>query len=113
MAVVEDEWARMKGIWDGVQTGWQSLLANPEVTLGSKISFWWESSLAIVGPLVGPLGLGCFVVASVAGILSYYVSLFFIRSYRLKRWGQLMPPNLTPADIDDTEEPTKKSETAA
>lgn len=113
MPVVEDEWARMKGIWDGVQSGWQSLLADPNVTFGNKISFWWESSLALIGPLVGPLGLGCLVVASVTGVLSYYISLFFIRRYRLKRWGQLMPPKLTPIDIDDTSAATKKSDTAA
>ena len=90
--VVNDEWEKLK-------VNWATLQAEPGVTWGEKVGFWWESLLEFIGPL----GLGSLVVASVAGILSYYISLFVIRNYRLKRWGQLMPPSLTPVDEDNDE----------
>ncbi len=94
LPVVSDEWARLK-------VNWQTLQADPAVTWGNKVRFWWESLLEFVGPL----GLGCLIVSVVVGTFSYYIALFAIRSYRLRRWGQLMPPNLTPIDeTDDTAE---------
>ena len=39
-----------------------------------------------------PLFLGTFLVASVLAIASYYSSIAMISSYRMRRWGQLMPP---------------------
>lgn len=48
----------------------------------------------------GPLFLGTFILAALLGIISYYVSLGLIRSYRLRRWGQLMPPSLTPKNLE-------------
>ena len=88
--VVSDDWEQLKG-------SWQALQADPTVTWGTKVQFWWESLLQFVGPL----GLGCLIVASVVGVVSYYGSLFAIRAYRLRRWGQLMPPSLTPVDADE------------
>src|SRR5690606_36031974 len=55
MPVVTDEWARLK-------VNWATLQADPTTTWGGKVAFWWESLLEFVGPL----GLGCFIVASVA-----------------------------------------------
>ena len=75
-------------------TQWLELQANPAATWGNKITFWWDGLLDIIPPLC----LGCLVAATVMGILSYYGSLLAIRSYRLRRWGQLMPPKLTPVD---------------
>ncbi len=99
-----DEWARLK-------VNWQT--AEPGVTLGNKIGLWWENLWNSLLEIVGPLGLGCLIVASVAGILSYYLSLVLIRRYRLRRWGQLMPPRLTPVDnqLEDEVSSSKKSET--
>ncbi len=85
--VVNETWVQLK-------TEWQELLADPATTWGRTISFWWQGLMDIVQPLF----LGCFVVATTMGVLSYYVSLLAIRSYRLRRWGQLMPPKLTPVD---------------
>ncbi len=96
MPVVSDEWDKLTE---------KSLSPDVTATLGSRIRFWWDSVL----DFAGPLGLGCLVVASVVGILSYYISLFAIRSYRLRRWGQLMPPGLTPEDHDATVIPSKSS----
>jgi uncharacterized protein len=60
-----------------------------------------------------PLFLGTFIVAAGLSLISYYVSLFLIRNYRLKRWGQLMPPSLTPekAGDDEPSEPFPKDST--
>lgn len=75
-------------------TEWQELQADPATTWGITIKFWWEGLMDIIPPLC----IGCLVVATMLGILSYYISLLAIRSYRLRRWGQLMPPKLTPVD---------------
>lgn len=80
--------------WSQLGTEWQELINDPAATWGIKVKFWWEGLMDFVGPLC----LGCLVAATVMGILSYYVSLYTIRSYRLRRWGQLMPPNLTPVE---------------
>ncbi|MEZ6135644.1 MAG: DUF2062 domain-containing protein [Pirellulaceae bacterium] len=90
MAAIDDEWSKLV-------RNWQTLQNDPNVTFGNKVGFWWQGLLEFMGPL----GLGCLIVASVAGVLSYYVSLLAIRSYRLRRWGQLMPPSLTPVDHED------------
>lgn len=88
--VVSDEWARLK-------VHWQTLQADPTTQWSNKVRFWWDSFL----DFAGPLGLGCLLVATIFGIVSYYASLFAIRAYRLRRWGQLMPPSLTPDGSHD------------
>ena len=66
----------------------------------TELSFWWQNLM----DFVGPLWLGCIIVATVTGVLTYYISLYAIRTYRLRRWGQLMPPKLTPSEtIEDTQ----------
>lgn len=90
--------------WQQIGPAWDTLLKNPSASLMDKISFWWRNLL----DLVGPLGLGCLIVATFAGILSYYISLYVIRSYRLRRWGQLMPPSLTPVESIEDSQVTKK-----
>lgn len=99
MPVVGDE-------WDEIGEAWQELLSNPTTRWGDKFRFWWENLL----DFVGPLWLGCMLVATVSGILSYYLSLYAIRKYRMRRWGQLMPPALTPTEsIEDDQVTQKKS----
>lgn len=80
--------------WSHLGTEWQQLLADPATTWGLKVRFWWEGLMDFVAPLC----LGCLVVGLVFGVASYYLSLVMIRNYRLRRWGQLMPPKLTPVD---------------
>ncbi len=80
--------------WSQLGTDWQQLIADPTTTWGNKVWFWWDGLMDFVAPLF----LGCFVAGIVLGVLSYYLSLYAIRSYRLHRWGQLMPPTLTPVD---------------
>ena len=89
--VVSDEWTL-------IGDEWNALAADPATRWRDKVSFWWDNLM----DFVGPLWLGCMVVATVTGVLSYYISLFAIRQYRLRRWGQLMPPSTTPIEsIED------------
>lgn len=83
--------------WSELQNGWQTLQQDPGATWGGKVAFWWNGLMEFAWPL----GVGCLLVASVLAVLTYYVSLYVIRRYRLRRWGQLMPPSLTPPDQDD------------
>ncbi len=84
--------------WSKLGTEWNELIGDPATTWG----IWWEGLTDIwwegLTDFIAPLCLGCLVVGTVLAILSYYVSLYAIRSYRLRRWGQLMPPTLTPVD---------------
>lgn len=94
--------------WSHLGTEWQHLIADPATTWGVKVRFWWEGLMDFIGPLC----LGCLIVGTFLAVASYYVSLLMIRSYRLRRWGQLMPPELTP--IDEVGQPdSADSETAA
>lgn len=98
--VVSDEWHELRA-------SWQNLLSNPSTRWADKVKFWWESLL----DFMGPLWVGCMVVAALAGIASYYLSLYAIRTYRLRRWGQLMPPSLTPTESIEDDAVTKKEST--
>ncbi|HBE66838.1 MAG TPA: hypothetical protein DDW52_01685 [Planctomycetaceae bacterium] len=89
-AAASDDWAR-------VEAAWQEAQGAASVTWLEKAQFYWNSILDVIWPLCA----GCLVVGLTAGVLSYYISLFAIRSYRLRRWGQLMPPQLTPNDPTD------------
>lgn len=94
--------------WQAISAEWQRLLSDPATVWGDKVRFWWHNLL----DFVGPLWVGCMLVATVFGVISYYLSLYAIRAYRLRRWGQLMPPNLTPVEsIEDTQVATKDATT--
>jgi uncharacterized protein (DUF2062 family) len=89
---------------------WVELIQGGGFNPSSIKSLSWEKVAAKwdnITDFIAPLFLGTFIVATVAGIISYYISLYIIRTYRLKRWGQLMPPSLTPEDagIDNTSGP--------
>lgn len=85
--------------WQEVYPNFMAMLSDAEATWGQIFHFFWTNLLGFIAPLF----LGSFVVASVLGILSYYISLYAIRSYRLSRFGQLMPPSATPEEsiMDD------------
>lgn len=52
-------------------------------------AFYWQKLLEVATPL----WLGCIVVAFAAAYPTYYFIYFVVRQYRLKRWGQLVPPH--------------------
>lgn len=89
------------GRWKQLGTEWRDLISDPATTWRAKIDFWWDGFVDFFLPLF----LGSAVVATVVGVLSYYLSLHAIRTYRLRRWGQLMPPRLTPREEEEEKEP--------
>ena len=91
MEVVSDK-------WDEINSAWEALRTAETTRWMDKVQFWWE----ILVDSLAPLTVGCLLVASVTGVVSYYISLYAIRKDRLKRWGQLMPPTTTPTEsIED------------
>lgn len=68
-----DRWSDLLA-FDG---GWLSILQQ----LSSRFS-----------DIVAPLLLGSLIIAIPIGLASYFVSLIGIKYYRLRRWGQLLPP---------------------
>jgi len=77
MAVEAKSWA-----W------WQGFVKPPD-GWWNMVRFYWDRIMEIAGPL----WLGCLVVGLVFAIPSYFASFWVIRAYRLKRWGQLVPPS--------------------
>lgn len=72
----------------GKSLEWWKALASPPTDWWPKVQFYanafWE--------IAAPLWLGCIVVGGVLGVISYFASYYTICWYRMKRWGQLVPP---------------------
>lgn len=83
---------------------WIELVQSNEST-SSKLRAFVDN----LQDFAGPLFLGTFILAAAFGLFSYYVSLAVIRNYRLRRWGQLMPPGLTPVAVE-TDDPQDDSD---
>ena len=68
-------------IWQAVMTRWRDPASG------------WTAAIAILlqegGP---PFLLGCLAVAICTAVPTYYVTYHAICWYRLRRWGQLVPP---------------------
>lgn len=72
----------------GVGAAWWAELMHPPSGWWEHVSFFWHRFMEIAAPL----WVGSLVVALVIGYLSYYVSYYAIYGYRMRRWGQLLPP---------------------
>ena len=73
-----------------MEAGWWAQLAKPPQGLWERVSFYWSRVMEIAAPIwVGSLVLGL-----VVAIPTYYAVYYAVRSYRLKRWGQLTPPKV-------------------
>jgi uncharacterized protein (DUF2062 family) len=72
----------------GKSLEWWKGLASPPTEWWPKVQFYgnafWE--------IAAPLWLGCIVIGGALGVISYFVSYYTICWYRMKRWGQLVPP---------------------
>ncbi|MBX3421208.1 MAG: DUF2062 domain-containing protein [Pirellulaceae bacterium] len=106
-------WLGCKLLNEPLTGGWLEILQSDESSTVKLRNF-----LENLADFAGPLMLGTFVLASVAGVISYYASLAIIRTYRLRRWGQLIPPAATPRhsssdDPPDSAKHSPGSETAA
>jgi uncharacterized protein (DUF2062 family) len=71
---------------------WWQELGHPPSGMLAMTQFYWTRMLEIAVPL----WLGCVLVSSALAIITYYAVYFSVRGYRLKRFGQLIPP-LRPA----------------
>lgn len=65
---------------------WMEFRAPPE-GFALKMEFFWLK----VWEILAPLWVGCLVVATVVGVLSYFISYSVIYTYRMKRFGQAEP----------------------
>ena len=81
---------------------WQGFVDPPKGWWNSVQFYWFR-----VVEIAGPLWVGCLVVGLAFAVPSYFASLWLIRAYRLKRFGQLVPPEKT--DEEEAEdEPAKE-----
>jgi uncharacterized protein (DUF2062 family) len=76
----------------GVGIEWWAQLQNPPAGWTEALSFYWARMLEIAVPL----WLGCLVVSSAIAAATYYFVYSSVRWYRLRRWGQLLPPSRSP-----------------
>jgi uncharacterized protein (DUF2062 family) len=67
---------------------WWARMSNRPEDWWPRVQFYWDRFMEIAVPL----WLGSMIVALVLGYVSYYVSYYAIAGYRMRRWGQLMPP---------------------
>jgi uncharacterized protein (DUF2062 family) len=72
----------------GVGGEWWSELAHPPSGWWAHVTFFWDRFMEIAAPL----WTGSLVLAFAIGYVSYYISYYAIYGYRMKRWGQLIPP---------------------
>lgn len=81
------------GCWvlrmEPVGPDWWTTLSQPPGEFWAQVSFYWERFVE----LAEPLWIGSLIVASIVGYVTYYLSYYAIYGYRMKRWGQLLPPN--------------------
>lgn len=67
---------------------WWRELGHPPQGWLAMSHFYWTRMLEIALPL----WLGCLIVSGALSLVTYYAVYFGVRWYRLKRWGQLVPP---------------------
>jgi uncharacterized protein (DUF2062 family) len=66
---------------------WAKLSERPE-QWWPRVHFYWDRFMEIALPL----WVGSLSIALLLGYISYYISYYAISGYRMRRWGQLMPP---------------------
>lgn len=74
--------------WEPVSELWWHQLAQPPAGWWSAVAFYWSRLIEIAAPL----WLGSVVIGLLLAYPTYYILYWVIRAYRLRRWGQLMPP---------------------
>jgi hypothetical protein len=73
-----------------VRARWWRELARPPEGWWEGVVFYWQRFTHIAVPL----WVGCLLVATILGYLSYRISLSIICTYRMRRWGSLIPPSI-------------------
>lgn len=67
---------------------WWLQLYHPPTGWWNAVTFYWVKFLDIATPL----WVGSLIVAGISGYVTYYLVLHCVRGYRMRRWGQLVPP---------------------
>jgi uncharacterized protein (DUF2062 family) len=67
---------------------WWEELMHPPSGWFAMTHFYWSRMIEIAAPL----WLGCIIVSGALAVMTYYLVYFSVRWYRLRRWGQLVPP---------------------
>ena len=67
---------------------WWAQLSHPPAGWLEGIEFYSQRFALIAAPL----WLGSVVIGFLLGVASYYLSSYAIYGYRMKRWGQIVPP---------------------
>ncbi len=75
--------------YPSIGAAWWKELAHPPEGWSAGVAFYWTKLLEIALPL----WVGCLVVGSILGYLTYHVVYRTVCVYRLRRWGQLTPPS--------------------
>ena len=72
-----------------ISVEWWQGLSHPPAGWLARIEYYWSHFVDIAAPL----WLGGLILGTLIGVPTYYLLYFVIRSYRLRRWGQLVPPH--------------------
>lgn len=84
--------------------GWQwwRELAQPPEGWWASIVFYWTR----FADVAWPLWLGGILIGLVTAIPSYVALYWSVRTYRLRRWGQLVPPREPSQDLSAEQQAT-------
>ena len=74
--------------WEPVSDQWWNELAYPPEGWWPAVVFYWTRFVEIAAPL----WLGSSVIGLLLAYPTYYILYYIVRTYRLRRWGQLTPP---------------------
>jgi uncharacterized protein len=67
---------------------WWHTLHTPPTGRTAALHFYYGKIIEIILPLT----VGCLIISTLLAVAAYYFSYFAIRTYRVRRWGQLVPP---------------------
>lgn len=74
---------------------------------------WWARASVYGSELMEifvELWVGSLIVACVLGVLTYFPCYYGICWYRMKRWGQLVPPSAQQEKVDESEPPAEEQD---
>ena len=80
--------------YDLVGIEWWKQLGHPPAIDWWNLAGMWEMFrfyLAKLTRVAVPLWVGSLLVSTVLGLLSYFVTLSFVRTYRIRHWGSVLP----------------------
>lgn len=73
---------------NGVDKAWWKTLAHPPDGWLTGVQFYWDRFTEVAAPM----WVGCLLVGAVVAVGAYALTYKLICAYRMRRWGQLVPP---------------------